>query len=100
MTIRNFAIVTTFAALCLAPLAVGKELPPAGLENPDQSTPTTLFFHALDAQNDIPINTQEPDPTWDKGFRVGSSTNSLCFEDLHETNPLLDKEYHTFFGYS
>jgi hypothetical protein len=57
----------------------------------------------LDAQNDMPMNTQEPDAEFAGAYRVGQATNSLCFEEaagLPPGFPLLDKEYHTFYAYA
>src|SRR5688572_26845420 len=100
---QSFAIMTIAAAfLTVAAGAAAKE---AGLSNPVQSTPTTLYFHMFDAQNDFPVNTQEPDPKWDRDCHVGIATNSLCFDELSElpppaSQPSADKEWHTLYGYS
>jgi hypothetical protein len=98
-TLRLLAVTVALAGLL--PMAAGQ----VGIVNPNESTPTSLYFHLLDAQNDIPINTQIPNDAYAASARVGLATNSLCFEELAglpppANQPLADKEYHTLFGYS
>src|SRR5687768_17931939 len=80
-------------ALLLVPTSSAEVVPDDG-----GSTPTTLYVHVIDAQNDAPLNTQEPADSFTLRGRNGVATNSLCFENAAQ--PLLDKEYHTIFGYA
>jgi hypothetical protein len=65
------------ARLALALLTVGLlslGVLPAGqaqLQNPDRSTPTTLYFHVFDTFNAFPINTQPMDAEF---FEVGGTS--------------------------
>ena len=51
-----FLLVATTALLLLTAPAQAQDV---GIENPETSTPTTLYFHVINVQ-DMPINTQIP----------------------------------------
>ncbi len=70
-----------------------------GLQNPNQSTPTTLYFH-INGFQDFPINTQKPDDSYKASEGVGLATHSTsCLPEAPGT-PLSSKSWHTFYGYS
>src|SRR5688572_33436797 len=77
------------ALFLLFVFAVPAQAKEPGLSNPDESTPTTLYFHIMDSLNDIPINTQVPSAEFERSERPGSATNSLCFTELSDPDPPL-----------
>lgn len=75
-----------------------------GIQNPETSTPTTLFFHVLNVQ-DMPINTQTPDDSWVDTSRWGTASTTLtCVQalaaDPEPTRGSLGQVWHTMYGYS
>ncbi len=71
----------------------------AGIENPYQSTPTTLYMH-LDGIQDFPINTQPPDDRYQKGNPYGLTTNSFSCAGRIDGASIATNSYHTYYGYS
>ncbi len=89
--------------LCLAAIALlampGAAAQQVGIQNPNQSTPVTLYMH-LDGIQDFPINTQPPDDRYQTSEAFGSATNSLgCVPEVPGAN-VASKEWHTYYGYS
>lgn len=79
----------------LAP-AAGK----VGINNPTDPTPTTLYFHLLDGQQDFPINTQPPSDNYAASEGIGLQTHSTsCLPDTG-AGSLASKSWHTFYGFS
>ncbi len=68
------------------------------IDNPEVSTPTTLYFH-LDAHQDFPINTQPPDDRYAKGSTRGllASTTTCTPEG---TPGQFHQDHHTVYGFS
>src|SRR5687767_13125078 len=64
---------TSLLSLVAAPGATAQEI---GINNPNVSTPTTLYFHLIDFQ-DFPINTQLPDDRFTSSEGIGLATHSL-----------------------
>ncbi len=97
MSFSRALLVTGLAALVLAPYASAQE---AGLRNPNASTPTVLYFH-LNGFQDFPINTQKPDDRYAASEGIGLQTHSTsCVGDPTGQANLLDKSWHTYYGYS
>ncbi len=75
-----------------------------GIQNPTAvSTPTTLYFHLLDALQEFPINTQLPDPSFARDSPHGPTVSTLtCLQrvDAGVQNGFFSSEYHQYFGYS
>lgn len=72
----------------------------AGIQNPNVSTPTTLYFH-LDGIQDFPINTQMPDDRYQKGNPYGLATNSFsCAGPLPTGSGGTTDAWHTYYGYA
>ncbi len=68
-----------------------------GIDNPYESTPTTMYMH-INGFQDFPINTQKPSDKYAEEVRVGTATHSMCVE-----TPLGTATYrseHTWYGYS
>jgi hypothetical protein len=102
-------LVAAVLLLSLPPLAVGQSsnapAPPPPAEqpftahNPAGPVPTTLYFHLLDALQDFPMNTQEPegDPSLEGS---GLAANSLtCVGAAAPAGGLTQQEYATSYGY-
>lgn len=68
------------------------------IQNPDDPTPTTLYFH-LDAYQDFPINTQPPDDRYAKGSTRGvlASTTTCTPEQVPGQ---FHQSHHTVYGFS
>lgn len=64
----------------------------AELQNPERSTPTTLYFHIFDTFNAFPINTQPMDVAF---FEVGGTS----FPTLPAT-PLGTFDFNTIYGFA
>lgn len=84
--------------LLLAPLAGAQDQ--AGTTNPNQPTPTTLYFHVINVV-DMPINTQEPDAAYEQNFSWGpAATTAGCLADAGAATAPLEAPYNTWYGYS
>jgi hypothetical protein len=68
----------------------------AQLSNPDQSTPTTLYFHIFDTFNAFPINTQPMDVEF---FEVGG-TNFPTVSHTIVSQQAGDYDFNTIYGFS
>jgi uncharacterized protein (TIGR03382 family) len=87
-------------ALALALLTAAPATAQVGIENPDLSTPTTLYFH-LDAQQDFPINTQPPDDRYAKDDSRGLlAPTTSCIPDPSGQIGLVTQSFHTLYGFS
>lgn len=93
---------------CLLLVALPAHAQQVGIENPDVSTPTSLYFHVIDIQ-DMPINTQEPDPAFSASQGYGPGTATLkCLHPYtgdvtgqgHGTGGTTSQILHTAYGYS
>ncbi len=70
-----------------------------GIQNPNVSTPTTMYMH-LDGIQDFPINTQAPDDRYSKAEAFGLGTSSTsCLPPVPGAS-LTSKSWHTYYGYS
>ncbi|MGB1697406.1 MAG: hypothetical protein ACPHK8_03300, partial [Thermoplasmatota archaeon] len=70
----------------------------AQINNSNESTPVTLYFH-LDGFQDFPINTQPPeDFASDDSGRGATGLTSTCLPD--GTPNQLRGDFHTFYGFS
>lgn len=67
-----------------------------GIQNPDSSTPTTMYLH-INGIQDAPINTQKPSDDYYSEPRVGIAP-SLCLQNDGTT--LTSQSRHTWYGYS
>lgn len=93
---RPLALLSAATLLVLLPSALGQ----VGIDNPDASTPVTLYMHLIDTQ-DFPINTQPPDPAWTQETVYGMTTSTLSCTPPDPTGATYLREpYHTFYGYS
>ncbi len=97
---------TKLAIATVALLALGLFAAPtsaqavtAGITNPLAPTPTNLYFHVLDALQEMPINTQQPDPAFAKDAPVGLATSSTTCLHQAPGDPF-SQEYHQYYGYS
>lgn len=94
------SVATAFLLLGLAPAAQAQNV---GIQNPEVSTPTTLFFHLIDFQ-DFPINTQPPDDRFNDDTTIGLATHSLnCLPNPNDVagqggSPFVDNT--KYYGYS
>ena len=71
-----------------------------GISNPTESTPTKLYFH-LGANQDFPVNTQKPEPPFQRDDHAGVATSSLnCVPSNPVTDSLTQKRYTTYYGFS
>lgn len=75
-----------------------------GIQNPETSTPTTLYFHLINVQ-DMPINTQIPNDKFVDLGTWGTFSHTLsCVNDLTGNDPnlrgALGPIWHTMYGYS
>ncbi|MEA3137804.1 MAG: hypothetical protein QOC71_2085 [Thermoplasmata archaeon] len=85
----------SLALLALA-LLVGAMPTQAQLANPNQSTPTTLYFHIFDTFNAFPINTQPMDVEF---FEVGG-TNFPTASHTIVSQQVGDYDFNTIYGFS
>src|SRR5207247_1225407 len=93
------AAVSALALGLLAPTVTAQEATP-GITNPTTSSATNLYFHVIDALNDMPINTQKPDDRYQKAGSVGTLATSSTTCLSQQPKDSLDHQYHNFFGYS
>lgn len=79
-----------------------------GIDNPDASTPTSLYLHVIDFQ-DMPINTQVPDPSFSDSQAYSLGTTTLkCLDPVtndptglgYGTGGQTSQVFHTAYGYS
>ncbi|MHB8633879.1 MAG: hypothetical protein ACYDBQ_07945 [Thermoplasmatota archaeon] len=70
-----------------------------GIQNPNVSTPTTLYFHII-GHDDMPINTQKPSDNWTAQDALGLGTASSSCVPPVPGEALTGQEHHTFYGYS
>lgn len=111
MVVRNLSAMRTqlllvaTTALLLLPAAQAQDV---GIKNPEVSTPTKLYFHVINVQ-DMPINTQVPDPKFADDSSFGAGTNTLRCLDPYTgdvggtgqgTGGTTSQVYHTNYGYS
>jgi hypothetical protein len=95
-----FLLAATTALLVLT--AIPAQAKEVGIQNPDVSTPTTLYFHVINVQ-DMPINTQVPnDEFTDTGTWGATQMTLRC---LHPTTGEVTQgntgqTFHTSRGYS
>lgn len=93
---RAFTIAGVFVFLVTAGAASAQ----VGLENPTESTPTTLYFH-LDAAADFPINTQQPDDGYASLESAGLSRFSTsCVPEPTGQAGFVSQSFHTEYGFS
>ncbi len=86
------------ALILVALLLVSGSVAQSTIDNPDASTPTTLYFH-LDAHQDFPINTQLPDDRYAKGSSRGVlASTTTCSPDGAPGQ--VDQSHHTVYGFS
>src|SRR5688572_18809847 len=87
---------TALLSLAAAPGATAQEI---GINNPNASTPTTLYFHLIDFQ-DFPINTQLPDDRFTSNEGIGLATHSTnCIDNPPAGgSPFTDNQ--KYYGYS
>ncbi len=81
------------AILLLLPLATAQA---PGIDNPYESTPTTMYLH-INGIQDAPVNTQKPHDSFFSEPRVGIAP-SLCLQNDGTT--LSSQSRHTWYGYS
>src|SRR5688572_30793117 len=100
-----FLLTTATALLLLTALPAQAKV---GIENPDTSTPTTLYLHMINVQ-DMPINTQVPnDEFTDTGTWGATQMTLKCLDPVtgdiqgtgHGTGGTTSQSYHTSRGYS
>jgi hypothetical protein len=99
----------SFTLLLVASLAaLPAQAQELGIHNPNVSTPTSLYFHVIDFQ-DMPINTQLPDPSFAAGQGYAAGTATLkCLHPLtgnvsgsgQGTRGTTSQILHTAYGYS
>ncbi len=99
---RNSTLLVAAASLLLAAMPVQAQ--DVGIQNPNQATPTTLYFHVINVQ-DMPINTQMPDDKFVDTSHWGLNSATLtCVNDVVGDNPvtpgMLSPIWHTMYGYS
>jgi hypothetical protein len=71
-----------------------------GIENPDVSTPVTMFFH-LDAMQHFPINTQPPDDRYARADDLGLiAFTTTCVPDPTGQFGIVSQSFHTLYGFS
>lgn len=72
-----------------------------GINNPNVSTPTTLYFH-VSGFDDFPINTQPPSDEFsaDPVLGLGTASSSCAGQDPVPGFSAVGEEHHTFYGYS
>ncbi|HJQ93666.1 MAG TPA: hypothetical protein VJ874_05205 [Candidatus Thermoplasmatota archaeon] len=90
------SVATAFLFLGLAPAAQAQNV---GIQNPEVSTPTTLYMHLINFQ-DFPINTQPPDDRFTDDSTIGLATHSLnCIPNPPAGgSPFVDNT--KYYGYS
>ena len=93
---RSMMSVRAIAALALAALLSVAWPVQAQLQNPEESTPTTLYFHIFDTFNAFPINTQPMDVSF---FEVGG-TNFPTASNTIVSDQLGDYDFNTIRGFS
>jgi hypothetical protein len=91
-------------ALVAVALAASTVLPTAsaqgvGIQNPNVSTPTTLYFH-INGFQDFAINTQKPIDKYADSVSVGTATHTTSCIPNPGVGVNLSQEYHTEYGYS
>lgn len=97
---RTQLLVVAATAVLLA--AMPAQAQDVGIKNPEVSTLTTLYFHVINVQ-DMPINTQVPDPgfTDNAGYSAGTATLKCFDESLNDvTGGSTSQVFHTAYGYS
>lgn len=91
-------LVASIVGLLAASMTVSAQT--VGIQNPEQSTPTTLYFH-LNGFQDFPINTQKPDDRYAASEGIGIATHSTgCFPAAPDGTAQTNKEWHTYYGFS
>jgi hypothetical protein len=88
--------VRAIAALALASLLAAAVPAQAQLQNPNESTPTTLYFHIFDTFNAFPINTQ---PMNAEFFEVGG-TSFPTVSNTIVSQQVGDYDFNTIYGFS
>ncbi len=90
----RLAVLFAIFLLVAAPVAAQD----VGIQNPTESTPTTLFFH-LNAFQDFPINTQAPDDRYARGSTRGIlAPTTTCTPDSAPGQ--VHQSHHTLYGFS
>ncbi len=106
MRTPSLLVATTALLLMMAVPAVQAQ--DVGIKNPEASTPTKLYFHVINVQ-DMPINTQVPDPKFSDLGSFGPGTNTLkCLDPTtgniggsgQGTGGTTSQVFHTNYGYS
>ena len=93
---RSMMSVRALSALALATLLSAAWPVQAQLQNPEESTPTTLYFHIFDTFNAFPINTQPMDVSF---FEVGG-TNFPTASNTIVSDQVGDYDFNTIRGFS
>lgn len=71
----------------------------AGINNPEQSTSTTLYMH-LNGFQDFPINTQVPSDSYAASEGIGLQMHSTSCLPYGGAGSLASKSWHTFYGFA
>ncbi|HJQ93798.1 MAG TPA: hypothetical protein VJ874_05890, partial [Candidatus Thermoplasmatota archaeon] len=85
-----------FATLSLVSLLAAAWPVQAQLQNPEESTPTTLYFHIFDTFNAFPINTQPMDAEF---FEVGGTSFPTASNTI-VSQQVGDYDFNTIRGFS
>lgn len=96
--VRSWSVVGVVAFILMgASPATAQAL---GIDNPDDSTPVTMYFH-IDAKDDFPINTQPPDEEYSRAEQVGlTGFTTTCIPDPAGQLGMVRQSYHTLYGFS
>lgn len=81
------------------PSVTAQAAPAVGINNPEVSTPTTLYFH-MNGFQDFAINTQKPEDKYAEDSNVGLATHSFTCAGNPIPNSSPFQEFHTEYGYS
>ncbi|MEK6976208.1 MAG: hypothetical protein AABY18_07690 [Candidatus Thermoplasmatota archaeon] len=102
----RFLLVATTALLLLT--AIPAQAQDVGIKNPTDPSLTTLYMHVINVQ-DMPINTQEPDPSFTETGEWGPTSMTLkCLDPItgdiggtgQGTGGMTSQIFHTSRGYS
>lgn len=92
------ATVSAFALVALSTAVSAQDGLAPGIYNPNESTPTTMYFHVNGIQ-DFPVNTQLPSDKYQQSSPLGLVTHSQgCVEVPNLA--LVSNQHHTYYGYS
>lgn len=96
---RTFCLLTVGLLVAGAmPATAQEDTPEPGIYNPNESTPTKMFFH-INGFQDFPTNTQKPDDSFVANPNLGLATHSGCVPDNPATT-FGGTSSHTWYGYS